>query len=153
MSSTMASYSPVRETSSIFRSENSWVIPGSIAISYASVSSIPFAENTDAMYDSIVLYCLLISATGSICCACRFAVTGAGSLPISLIMNASLSVCAGSADMTSVLWPRSAIFMAVAHDVTVLPVPPFPVYITRRNATNWQDENKKGVEGKGDQDT
>jgi hypothetical protein len=48
--------------------------------------------------------------------------------------------------MTSVLWPRSANFIAVAHDVTVLPVPPLPVYIIRRNATNWQDENKKGVE-------
>jgi hypothetical protein len=48
-------------------------------------------------------------------------------------MNASLKVWAGSAEITIVLWPASAILTAVAHDVTVLPVPPLPVYIINLN--------------------
>jgi hypothetical protein len=42
-------------------------------------------------------------------------------------MNASLKVCAGSEEMTKVLWPYSANLIAVEQDVTVLPVPPLPV--------------------------
>ena len=79
MSSTTASCDLARSTSSIFKSENSCVMPGSIAISYASVSSMPFAENIAAMYDSIGSYCLLISVTGSICNAVRLGSTCIGS--------------------------------------------------------------------------
>jgi hypothetical protein len=43
------------------------------------------------------------------------------------ITNASPKVCAGSEEITIVLWLNSANFMAVEQDVTVLPVPPLPV--------------------------
>jgi hypothetical protein len=48
ISSTTYSNSFACMISSIFNNENNWVIPGSIATSYARVSSIPFVENIDA---------------------------------------------------------------------------------------------------------
>src|SRR6266511_5122484 len=105
---------------------NSSSRPGMTDSSSASTVSTPPQLSRLMTYSWISRQLASSRAWVSICSAHRRSLTWRGSAPSSASKE-SASEWAGSVDITSVRWPRSAALAAVAAATVVLPTPPLPV--------------------------